>query len=151
MTDKTPLEYECPACKKRGKAWKGDDPVCAFKNGTFDNNNWKCATVGNFNSYVRWPDKTHPDVKITHCETEEHYATVNLENVSFPSEETEQSPVCLVVIWYKSRGRTDQMWLMFQNRPPRPPTEEELLLITQYLDASHSRVTHLKETNRVDV
>ena len=36
---------ECPLCKKRGKTWEGDDPVCALKNGKFSDDNWNCATM----------------------------------------------------------------------------------------------------------
>lgn len=129
-------KYECKACKNRGKPWTGSDPVCGFSNGSFNTKNWMCATVANFNKHVRQPDKIHSSVKITMCESEDCYATVNLENVDFCEEEDWIRPICLIVMWYKDRGRTDQMWLMFENIPPRPPTERELLLITEYLDTS---------------
>jgi hypothetical protein len=137
MTDQTSPKYECAACKKRGKTWQGADPKCAFKTGIFSKNNWSCATIQAFNKHVRWPEKTHPRVKITLCKSEEHYATVNLENVDFPPNIWEDYPVCLVVIWYKNRGRTDQMWLMFESLPPRQPAEEEVLIITAALANSH--------------
>ena len=93
-----------------------------------------CATIQAFNKHVRWPEITHPRVKITLCKNEEHYATVNLEDIDFPPNKGTGYPVCLVVIWYKNRGRTDQMWLMYESLPPRQPTEEEILVITASLE-----------------
>ena len=41
----------CSMCEKRGKTWKGSDPVCAFDSKGMlkpQGENWNCATIGEF-------------------------------------------------------------------------------------------------------
>lgn len=129
------MTTECEACKARGKTWKGSDPKCGFLEGAFSGlNNWNCATAGE----IRDLTETEDNRRINHqCEENQHYATVSLLDIDVLPREDEKGfvnaqPVCLWVGWYKSRGRTEAMWLMFENCPPRPPTEVECRVILNH-------------------
>lgn len=137
MSDQTTPKYKCLACKNHIKDWAGPDSTCAFETGVFSTNNWRCATLLAFNRYVRWAVKTQPLVNITLCDTQQNYATINLEDIDLPGWSDAGYPVCLVVVWRKNHGRTDQMWLIYDSLPPRPPTEKELLTITAALENDH--------------
>lgn len=121
------MTTECEACKARGKTWEGTDPTCGFLRGGFHAENWNCATCNE----IRDLAQTQDNDRINHqCEENQHYATISLLDIDVLPKEDEKGfmnaqPVCLWVGWYKSRGRTEAMWLMFENTPPRPPTEVE--------------------------
>jgi len=110
----------CNACEGRGKTWEGDDPKCAFETDTFDRNNWNCATVGLIR---RICDESQRGVNYQQCE-DQNYTTVTVNHI-----EGLNGALALWVSWYKRRGRTDAMWLLFENDPPREPTEQECMLI----------------------
>lgn len=125
----------CKACMARVKDWEGDDPKCGFVNGgQFSGDNWQCVTVGK----IRGVAVQENDFRIAYTkEGDQQYATIStLEVDVLPSEDDEgyimAQPVCLWVGWYKSRGRTEGLWLMFENHPPRRPTEEECLKILKH-------------------
>lgn len=127
----------CKACLVRGKTWPGSDPKCGFENGTFDGvENWNCATCVDVRSLC----VTKGDSRIHHqCTENQHYTTVSLLDFDLlPYEDTEgnlqSQPVCLWVGWYKNRGRTEAMWLMFEYLPPRAPTEQECLDIIKHFN-----------------
>jgi hypothetical protein len=48
----------CKLCNERGKTWNGDDPVCAFENGVFSNDNWNCATMNKLRNISEELDKS---------------------------------------------------------------------------------------------
>jgi hypothetical protein len=118
---------ECQACKTRGKTWNGADPKCGFREGPFTGDNWNCALANE----IRDLAEREGDYRINHqCEENQHFATISLLDIDTLPRENDKGfmnsqPTCLWVGWYKSRGRTEGMWLMFENVPPRPPTEEE--------------------------
>jgi hypothetical protein len=124
----------CNACHVRGKTWNGDDPKCAFLEGPFSTTNWNCATVGE----VRELAEREDDCRIHHRRPEnQNYATIDLMDFNVLPYEDEKGfiqaqPVCLWVGWYKSRGATEALWLMFETAPPRPPTEAECLAIIEH-------------------
>lgn len=124
----------CKACQARGKTWNGADPKCAFLSGPFDGGyGWNCATAND----VRELCEREGDFRIHHCREEnQQYATVSILDFNIlPKNDKgymQSQPVCLWVGWYKQRGRTEAMWLMFENYPPRKPTEAEVLAILQF-------------------
>jgi len=81
----------CKACKERGKTWKGTDPKCAFENGVFDSDNFRCATMG----ILR--DISNP----TWCDGQ--YASL------IPIVDEGRY---VVLSWYKQRGRTEGAWVL---------------------------------------
>ena len=116
----------CDACDKRGKTWKGDDPKCAFTGGKFGEN-WNCATVGMVRDICyEGQIETPAGVDFKYCE-DNRYATLKVNDI-----ELEDRPLALWVSWYKSRGSTQAMWLLFDNELPRPPTEKECLAIVEF-------------------
>lgn len=136
------MTTECEACKARGKTWQGQDPTCGFLAGPFSAANWNCATCNEIRDLAETQDNRH----INHqCEENQHYATISLLDIDVLPKEDEKGrmnaqPVCLWVGWYKSRGRTEAMWLMFENTPPRPPTEVECRAILNYYAKKESGV-----------
>lgn len=131
-----PENNVCACCTLRVKNWKGEDPQCGFTSGMFDaKHNWMCALVQDIRKLCLRED--HP--QISHFSNEgQHYATISTMGLDILTEEDVEGylnpqPVCLWVGWYKYRGRTEAMWLMFENLPPRAPTEEECLaILTHY-------------------
>lgn len=113
----------CWECLGRGKTWKGDDPRCAFTGGNFVADNWCCGTAGLIRALCYEGTTLPPGVDYQYCD-DQKYATINISHV-----EGVGGALALWVSWYKNRGRTDAMWLLFESKPPRPPSEKECRLI----------------------
>ena len=129
---------KCVACNNRVKDWLRDDPVCAFTEGAFSNANWNCKTLGLLRElFLSLDDKKYPEINVTFNDSE-NYATVNVSNVDyFHTDEVakeKEPPVLLIVMWYKNRGATDQLYLMFDNDDPRRPTEKEVVAIIEHFE-----------------
>lgn len=120
----------CEACKKQIKTWSGDDPKCGFESGQFDPDNWMCATT---KMIRRLADRSEgdaiPGIHFHVSDNEQRYSVIDLDKVKEFFDAPGPTPVSLYVGWYKNRGRTECMWLMFESEPPRPPTEQECLWI----------------------
>ena len=124
-------KMNCTACLKRGgKTWEGDDPVCAFPdNGEFIAENWNCATV-DFIRDIVYEGQDLPDwVDYQYCD-DQKFATINIDGMEVGL--IEGHPLALWISWYKSRGGTDAMWLLFDDIPPRLPTAKECVAIAKY-------------------
>lgn len=122
----------CAACAARGKTWSGSDPRCAFEGGRQFGENWNCATVG-FVRDICYEGQDLPyGVDYQYCD-DQKYATIRVDHLEIAGR-----PLALWVSWYKSRGATDAMWLMFDGAPPRRPTEAECLLIAHSYGAGHN-------------
>lgn len=118
----------CAACRTRVKDWEGDDPTCSFPAGTFNRDGWNCATAGMIRDLVYEGQKPMPPgVDYQYCE-DMKYATVYIDHLDI------DGAMALWVAWYKNRGRTDAMWLLFSDQPPRPPTEDECVRIANAYD-----------------
>jgi len=116
----------CDACDKRGRTWNGDDPKCAFTDGTFGEN-WNCATVGAIRDICDEGQTDMPSgVDYRYCDGD-NYATIKVDDIDL-----EGRPLALWVSWYKSRGATQAMWLLFDNDSPRLPTEKECVAIVDF-------------------
>lgn len=112
----------CDACDTRGKTRRGDDSKCAFTGGKFGEN-WNCATVDMVRGICYEGQELPGGIDYQYCE-DQKYATISIDHL-----EMEDRPLALWVSWYKNRGRTDAMWLLFDDRPPREPTEAECLAV----------------------
>jgi hypothetical protein len=116
----------CIACDKRVKNWKGDDPKCAFTSGVFSEN-WNCATVSKIRDICAVDyAKIREGVDYQYAD-DDHYATIKTDDINIAGR-----PLSLWVSWYKSRGSTQAMWLLFDSETPRRPTEQECLAISDY-------------------
>ena len=82
------MTYKCPRCKERGQTWSGDAPKCGFdENGNFLESNWNCATMNALRELAEetrvWCDDTNMGI-VARCDVGHG-----------------------VLIWYKSRGNTE--------------------------------------------
>lgn len=129
---------KCKACCEQTKDWNGDDPKCAFTTDVFSSDNWRCATVGKIRELVS--SERHGSILTNLYGSDgQNYATVNTANIQVAKWSDEDgwetpNPVCLWIGWYKNRGATEGMYLMFENLPPRPPTEDECLVILKHYE-----------------
>lgn len=104
--------FACRRCVARGKTWTGADPQCGFRpNGRFISDNWNCATLNALRELG---------------EKQELYG--NEDNAAiFPRPDGEAGFV--VLCWYKSRGRTEQAFLLTSDgRSPLTLRMAEMLL-----------------------
>jgi hypothetical protein len=127
---------KCKACIERVKDWQGSNPHCAFEVTTeFSQLNWNCATVSKIRMICHHAsmnrNKVFPGVNFQQC-GDQNYVTFNLHELyEHTFRNVIETPFTLWVSWYKNRGRTEAMWLLFGDRPPRQPTEEECLEIVK--------------------
>jgi hypothetical protein len=123
--------YQCVVCAARALAAPGDDnSVCAYKPGSAWEDNYNCGLLDQVRGLVYEGRLELPHgVHYQFC-NEQKYATVKIDNVHVNEE-----PIGLTLwlTWYKSRGRTEQMWILSDWGIPRRPTEVELLaILTHY-------------------
>lgn len=112
----------CKLCKERGKTWKGEDPTCGFSSGVFGDN-WNCATVNAVRDICGDGEDSPRGIDYQYCD-DRKYATIKIDHLDLTGR-----PLALWLSWYKNRGSTDEMWLLFSNSPPRKPTEAECLAV----------------------
>jgi hypothetical protein len=126
---------KCKACEERVKDWSGSDPVCGFETGVFSVENWNCATISKIREICYHAstcrDKLFPGIDFQQC-GDQNYVTFNIHQLYDDNSFLDVlTPLALWVSWYKNRGRTEAMWLLFEDSPPRLPTEEECLAIAK--------------------
>lgn len=117
----------CKLCRETPKGWNGSDRTCAFEGGEFSHDNWMCETVNRIRDLV-YEGQPHKLSDYRYCE-DQKYSTVCIDRMEGPY-------LALWVSWYKSRGRTDAIYLLSDNEPPKAPTEFELVEIIAYLEAN---------------
>lgn len=121
----------CKRCIARGKDWNGSDPKCAF-DGSFQDN-WNCATLNAVRDIVyEGQPEMPPGVDFRYCD-DMKYATVKIEEVEDSA--GGRIGMALWVAWYKNRGKTDAVWILDNDNPPRVPTEGELERVIQSFTA----------------
>lgn len=120
----------CAACSTTPKNWEGGDRVCGFAdNIPFSADNWMCATVQKVRE-IFWDEGPGPHSQHRHtiftCFNDDQWTTtIDLDAVELPS----GAARTLWVSWYKSRGRTEAMWLLDEYETPRRPTEADIIAI----------------------
>ena len=130
------MSYECALCRKRGgKTWPGSDPICAFKSegGQFSEDNWNCATVNEFRVLAEY--EREGVVVCQYCEHSQSVALIDVYDVDFDPGAEDYVPApgfVLWLTWYKSRGKTEGMWLMGDLKAPVRPTEAQCLAILNH-------------------
>jgi len=101
----------CSACADRSKELSGASEKCAFTKDGFEKN-LNCATV-NMIRDICFESEFAGQECISY-----KYATINISDVDIHSD-----PLAPWVSWCKNKGATQAMWLLFDNAPPRHPTE----------------------------
>ena len=122
-----PTIQPCAKCGERGKDWNGSDPICAFTE-SHSKENWNCETLNKIRDICYEGQKLPDYVDYQYCE-DEKYATINISGI-----ELDKSPLALWVSWYKNRGRTDALWLLYADHPPKTPSEKECIKIIEAMD-----------------
>ncbi len=120
------MSAKCAMCLERKKDWNRSDPVCFLEDGP----NWNCATLNAIRDICYEGQNPMPiGVDYQYCE-DQKYATIKIQDVELNN--GNYIGLALWVSWYKSRGKTDCVWVLNDDSPPRKPTEEELLAIINY-------------------
>jgi len=124
----------CQLCKDNPKDWQGTDPTCAFRNDTFSGENFQCATIKRIRALALDMCESHHQFKLATLSNEEKFAIIPIENIpAFYDKEATSNAIALWVQWYKSRGCTSSVLIMFSDGvSPRPPTEEECVVILMH-------------------
>lgn len=148
----------CSLCMTTPKDWNGGDRQCAFKmqpaaagslmnntilEMTFHGDNWMCATAVKLRRVIldHFDGRNEKKIAVNRTEGEEWYAIVDLGHcmgmVEWDPESDDpvpEAPTCMYVGWYKGRGSVSQILLMFNDQPPRPATEGEILKVIELLE-----------------
>ena len=124
----------CRMCEDRtpeDMAWfTGAQPKCAFGEGAFNPDNWNCATAGAIRNICGAYDRNDlPEGVCRTWDEDQNYATI-LIPMYVERPDGRHFGSILYVEWYKSRGCTEEMWLL--GVKPRVPTEKECLAIIAY-------------------
>jgi hypothetical protein len=120
-----------------GKTWSGSSIGCPFQSSDTFGDNWNCGAINKIRDLCDYAcEKEDYRLHYQYCE-DQKYCTINTFVVDDavgwedPKEITALG-LCLFVSWYKSRGRTEAMWLLDEDKIPRKPTLEDLKRITDY-------------------
>lgn len=108
------------------KSWSGSDPQCGFRNGLFERD-WNCGIVSLIRGIIyaaREREEGYPGVHVQYCD-DDWWAAINIDEVDEVEGET------LWVAWYKNRGATEAMWILYRYKEPRRPSADDLLAIAR--------------------
>jgi hypothetical protein len=119
----------CDACKAQGKDWDGSDPKCAFLTGRFSSDNWNCATVAMIRALApTWWSDAKPDPNLYFIrEDDQNNMLIQVWGI----DGLQTGAIALWVSWYKSRGRTEAMWMLNEDDKPVTPTEADIIAIAE--------------------
>ena len=121
-------------CEKCGqiKDWNGDSPKCPFKTQNTFADNWNCGHINKIRDLCDTA-MNGEDYRLhyQYCD-DQKYVTINTSDIDYNKDEDAGLGLCLWVTWYKSRGRTEQMWILGEYGKPKNPTFEQLQLIIEY-------------------
>jgi hypothetical protein len=126
-------------CKICGhtKNWLGSDIECSFLDKEeFSADNWSCGILTNLRTVISNALLVNDDRVIYQSTPDgENYAYIRLNDLENGDGEILGSH--LWVNWYKHRGRTNAMWLLSEDNPPRVPTFEEINTVITYLGVNN--------------
>jgi len=121
-------------CKRCGisKNWSGSDIRCPFQDSEeFSDENWNCGIINQIRELCELAmEGTDKRLHYQYCD-DQKYVTINIDNIEL---DDRSIGMCLWVTWYKSRGRTDDMWILDSRAAPRRPKFEELKKIIDYYE-----------------
>lgn len=123
------MSEKCKLCKEHELDLKGSASVCAFE-GRFANN-YMCSTLSKLRTLCLRAEDEEISGLQHYFKNDQHYCTIDISDVLM---EDESFGVALWVTWYKSRGRTEQIWVLDDANVPRRPTETEVLAICHYYE-----------------
>ena len=113
-------------CKKCNvKSHLNHNFTCPFKDGEYFADNWNCGIISKIRALCDLAmEEVDKRLQYQFCE-DQKYATIK-------THEIKDMGLCLWVSWYKSRGRTEAMYILSENEPPKIPTFNDLKNIVEY-------------------
>lgn len=118
---------EITNCEQCGikKNWNGRGIICCFQDSEIFGNNWNCGLINKIR-YLCELAQAGDDSRLQHqyC-NEQHYVTIRTDDI-------DDMGLCLWVSWYKSRGRTEAMWILNEYSEPKQPKLNELKTIIDH-------------------
>ena len=126
---------KCEKCECK-KSWNGDDIICPFQNSQKFGDNWSCGIISKIKNLCNLAIE-NKDHRLQHqyC-NDQNYITIKTDNGD------SRLGLCLWISWYKSRGRTEAMWILDENNPPRQPNFEDLEAIIKYYSQSEDKCSN---------
>lgn len=122
-------------CKKCNceKNWNGDNIECPFQNSEIFGNNWNCGIINEIRDLCELGmEGKDYRIQYQYCD-DQKYVTIKTDDIEFERDDNyDNLGLCLWVSWYKSRGRTEAMWILDEYNPPRKPKYQELRTIIDY-------------------
>ena len=120
----------CTKCGQN-KTWKCDNPECPFSKGGVFGDNWNCGIINRIRNICEVAmDGRDNRLHYQYCD-DQKYVTIKTDDIA-------SLGLCLWVSWYKSRGRTDAMWILDNYDPPRVPSFDELIAIIEYYEEENN-------------
>lgn len=115
-------------CRKCGqtKDWCGSDIKCPFQTSDKFGDNWRCGIIDKIRDLCNLAmDGKDLRLQYQFC-NDDKYVTIKTDDIE------DDLGLCLWISYYKSRGRTDAMWILDGSNAPRVPTFDELNKIIEY-------------------
>lgn len=110
------------------KTREGSDIECPFDKSDLFGNNWNCGVINKIRDLCEMAsNKVDDRLQYQYC-SDDKYVTIKTDDIDSNAD----LGLCLWVSWYKNRGRTDAMWILNQDSPPRVPTIKDLNAILDY-------------------
>lgn len=122
----------CEKCNCK-KNWNGSDITCPFQTSEKFGDNWNCGIIGKIRDLceLAMEGKDHR-LHYQYCE-DQKYVTIKTDDIEPLRDGGDgRLGLCLWVTWYKSRGRTEAMWILDEKNPPREPNFEDLEVIVKH-------------------
>lgn len=106
----------CKECKENPKRWSGADRVCGFSiadsSTLFTTQNWMCALLGQLRDLVHDINGSSHEGRIfTFWENDQNQALIQVQQVVLS-----QRAEALWMTWYKSRGRTEKIVMLADDK-----------------------------------
>ena len=133
---------KCKLCIEAGQPEHfGSEIGCAF-DGEFTDN-WNCSTLGKLRVALAggddWGRVTDSSLIKTFVREDQTTVLVDLRFMDWEKmDDNEVTPDSMFVTWYKRRGRTEQVFLMYDDQEPRQPTESQVLDVVAYINSKES-------------
>ena len=115
----------CERCNcKHGN---GEGIICPFQSSEKFGDNWNCGIINKIRGLCKlaMEGKDHR-LQYQYCD-DQKYATIKTDDINPLHDDGNGSlGLCLWVTWYKSRGRTEAMWILGEHIPPREPNFKDI-------------------------
>jgi len=92
------------------------EPICAFRSGIFNKNNWNCATMSLLRNIVE--NENHP-LYVGYCRDDGISDTIGIIRIPDPPDETCQTGY-IVLTYYKERGTVGNAIVVRDDKDPEP-------------------------------